>query len=222
MHRAVQSPIKRTLDLFIAACGILVLSPVFLLVSIAVALKMGRPVFFRQLRPGLKEQPFYMFKFRTMKDSVDKKGNPLPDEMRVTVVGNFLRRTSLDELPELLNVIKGDMSLVGPRPLLMSYLPLYSTEQAKRHDVKPGITGWAQVNGRNAISWSKKFHLDLWYIRNWTPALDLKIIWMTIRSVIKKEGISAEGHATMPPFSGNKCQVKKVNSFKSQQGDQKD
>lgn len=203
MHIAVQNPVKRGMDLLLAICGVILLSPVFLFVSIIVALKMGRPVFFRQLRPGLKGKPFYMFKFRTMKDAVDKEGNPLPDEMRVTEVGNLLRRTSLDELPELLNVIKGDMSLVGPRPLLMEYLPLYSPEQARRHDVKPGITGWAQVNGRNAISWKEKFRLDLWYIKHWNPALDLKIIWMTIRSVIKREGISAEGHATMPPFSGS-------------------
>jgi len=155
------------------------------------------------MRPGLKGKPFYMYKFRTMTDETDEQGNLLPDELRLTRLGKFLRSTSLDELPELFNVLKGDMSLVGPRPLLMQYLDRYTPEQARRHEMKPGITGWAQVNGRNAITWEEKFALDVWYVDNWSLWLDLKILAMTIVKVFKREGISAEGEATMPEFMGN-------------------
>jgi lipopolysaccharide/colanic/teichoic acid biosynthesis glycosyltransferase len=165
---------------------------------------MGRPIFFKQIRPGLRGNPFLIYKFRTMLDLRDENGNLLPDEKRLTKIGKFLRNTSLDELPELWNVLKGDMSLVGPRPLLMEYLGRYTPEQARRHNVKPGITGWAQINGRNAISWDEKFKLDVWYVDNWNIFLDLKIIFITLIKVIKREGISAEGHATMPEFKGNK------------------
>jgi lipopolysaccharide/colanic/teichoic acid biosynthesis glycosyltransferase len=164
---------------------------------------MGKPVLFRQTRPGLHGVPFLMIKFRTMRDAVDASGVPLPDAARLTRLGRFLRSSSLDELPELWNVLKGEMSLVGPRPLLMEYLPLYSAEQARRHEVRPGVTGWAQVNGRNALSWEDKFALDLWYVENRSLWLDLKIVWMTIRKVIKRDGISAEGEATMPKFTGS-------------------
>jgi lipopolysaccharide/colanic/teichoic acid biosynthesis glycosyltransferase len=164
--------------------------------------KMGSPVFFRQTRPGRNGIPFQMIKFRTMLDAIDSEGNSLPDSDRLTQLGSFLRSSSLDELPELWNVIKGDMSLVGPRPLLMEYLLLYSPEQARRHEVRPGVTGWAQINGRNAISWDEKFKLDLWYVDNRTLWLDLKIIWLTIQKVLKRDGISAAGEATMPKFTG--------------------
>ena len=173
------------------------------LVALCIRLNMGSPVLFRQLRPGLHAKPFLMVKFRTMRDAVDRHGNVLPDSVRLTSLGKFLRATSLDELPELWNVLKGDMSLVGPRPLLMEYLPLYSVEQARRHDVRPGVTGWAQVNGRNALTWDEKFALDLWYVDNHTFLRDLSIIWLTIRRVIKREGISAVGEATMPKFTGS-------------------
>jgi len=165
---------------------------------------MGRPVFFKQLRPGMNGKPFVIYKFRTMLDLKDKDGNLLPDEKRITAIGRFLRSTTLDELPEFWNVLKGDMSLVGPRPLLMEYLPRYTPEQARRHNVKPGMTGWAQVNGRNAITWEEKFKLDVWYVDNWNIPLDLKIIFLTILKVFKREGVSAEGYATMPEFVGSK------------------
>jgi len=164
---------------------------------------MGRPVLFKQMRPGLNAKPFYMYKFRTMTNEKDEQGNPLSDEQRLTRLGRFLRSTSLDELPELFNVLKGDMSLVGPRPLLMQYLARYTPEQARRHEVKPGITGWAQVNGRNAITWEEKFALDVWYVDNWSLWLDIKILAMTVVKVFKREGISAKGEATMPEFMGN-------------------
>jgi lipopolysaccharide/colanic/teichoic acid biosynthesis glycosyltransferase len=164
--------------------------------------QMGSPVFFRQTRPGLHGRPFEMIKFRTMRDAVDAQGRPLPDAERLTRLGRFLRSSSLDELPELWNVLRGEMSLVGPRPLLMEYLPLYSPEQARRHELRPGVTGWAQVNGRNAISWEEKFALDVWYVDNRSLWLDLEIIWLTIRKVIKRDGISAAGEATMPKFTG--------------------
>ncbi|NCC97697.1 MAG: sugar transferase, partial [Synergistales bacterium] len=167
-HRSLRSPLKRALDVVLSLMGLVVLSPVLLCTALAVAVKLGRPVLFRQRRPGLNGKPFYMLKFRTMTDGRDKKGNLLPDEVRLTSFGKLLRSTSLDELPELLNVLKGDMSLVGPRPLLMEYLPLYSPDQARRHQVRPGITGWAQVNGRNALSWEDKFALDVWYVDNWS------------------------------------------------------
>tara|TARA_R110000772_G_scaffold46813_9_gene106925 strand:+ start:6454 stop:6987 length:534 start_codon:yes stop_codon:yes gene_type:complete len=173
-----------------------------LLVAILTRIYLGKPVLFMQERPGLDCRPFNLVKFRTMKDAVDADGHSLPDAERLTRYGKFLRNTSLDELPGLWNVVKGDMTLVGPRPLLMEYLPLYTEEQARRHDVRPGITGWAQVNGRNAISWDDKFAADIWYIDNQSLALDLKILLMTISKVLKKDGVSAEGEATMPKFTG--------------------
>ncbi|QLL44326.1 sugar transferase [Sulfitobacter pontiacus] len=193
---------KRLIDIFGSGIGLLLLSPVLLVVALMIRRDIGSPVLFHQTRPGLNEQPFRMVKFRTMRDANDPGGNPLPDSERLTNFGRFLRASSLDELPELWNVLKGDMSLVGPRPLLMEYLPLYSPNQARRHEVRPGVTGWAQVNGRNAISWDEKFALDVWYIDNRNAQLDLKIIWLTIRKVLKRDGISAAGEATMPKFKG--------------------
>lgn len=193
---------KRILDVAIAAIALVLLSPVILVVALAIWLVMGRPVIFRQLRPGLHGKPFVMYKFRTMTEEHDKAGNLLPDEKRLTRLGRFLRRSSLDELPEFWNVLKGDMSLVGPRPLLMEYLDRYTPEQFRRHEVKPGITGWAQVNGRNAISWEEKFKLDVWYVDHMNFWLDLKILFLTFWNVIRRQGISAPGHATMPEFEG--------------------
>jgi lipopolysaccharide/colanic/teichoic acid biosynthesis glycosyltransferase len=195
--------LKRSFDIFASAAALLILTPVILIVARQVKRKLGSPVVFRQTRPGLNGRPFQMIKFRTMRDAIDTDGRPLPDAERLTKLGRFLRSSSLDELPELWNVLKGEMSLVGPRPLLMEYLPLYSSWQARRMEVRPGITGWAQVNGRNALSWDEKFALDVWYVDNRSIWLDLKIIWMTIRKVLKRDGISAEGEATMPRFTGN-------------------
>lgn len=194
---------KRLFDVLGAAIGLILLSPVLIVIAFLIWRQMGAPVLFRQTRPGLHGKPFEMVKFRTMRDAVDAKGNPLPDSERLTRLGRFLRASSLDELPELWNVLKGEMSLVGPRPLLVEYLPLYSPEQARRHEVRPGVTGWAQINGRNAISWDQKFALDVWYVDNRSLWLDLKIIWLTIRKVFKREGISAAGEATASPFRGN-------------------
>lgn len=194
---------KRLFDLVIASFALLLLFPVLLLVAWLVHRRLGSPVLFRQVRPGLHGKPFEMVKFRTMRDAVDNEGNALPDAERLTPFGRFLRSTSLDELPELWNVIKGDMSLVGPRPLLMEYLPLYSTEQARRHDVRPGITGWAQVNGRNAVSWPEKFALDIWYVDNRSLLLDIRILFLTIKKVFVREGIIAEGQATASRFTGD-------------------
>ena len=182
--------IKRLFDIFSSTIVLLVLAPVIFIIAFQVRRKLGSPVLFRQIRPGKDEKPFEMIKFRTMRDAIDKDGMPLPDSERITPFGNFLRNSSLDELPELWNVLKGDMSLVGPRPLLMEYLPLYSTEQARRHNVRPGITGWAQVNGRNAISWEEKFKYDVWYVENKSFWLDMKIIWMTIEKVIAYMGLN--------------------------------
>lgn len=193
---------KQLFDTLSALLGLIVLSPVLIITAILVRIKLGSPVLFRQQRPGLHAQPFYVYKFRTMTDQRDADGQLLPDEVRLTPFGKLLRRLSLDELPQLLNVVKGDLSLVGPRPLLMQYLPLYSPEQARRHEVCPGITGWAQVNGRNAISWEEKFKLDVWYVDNQSFLLDLKILWMTFNKVFKREGISQEGQATMEAFKG--------------------
>lgn len=195
--------VKRIFDILGATLGLLFLSPVILIVALMIAKKMGTPVLFIQTRPGLHGRQFQMIKFRTMRDAVGAQGKLLHDSVRITPLGSFLRSSSLDELPELWNVLKGEMSLVGPRPLLMEYLPLYSPEQARRHEVRPGVTGWAQVNGRNAISWDEKFALDVWYVDNRSFWLDLKIIWLTIRKVIKREGISAAGEATMSKFTGN-------------------
>lgn len=193
---------KRVLDIFGAGIGLILLSPFLMVISFLVMSQMGSPVLFRQIRPGLLGKPFRMVKFRTMRDAIDASGNPLPDANRLTRLGHFLRASSLDELPELWNVLKGEMSLVGPRPLLMEYLPLYSPEQARRHQVRPGVTGWAQVNGRNALSWDEKFALDVWYVDHRSLGLDLRILWMTIRKVIHREGISAAGEATMSKFTG--------------------
>ncbi|MDD2367090.1 MAG: sugar transferase [Desulfuromonadaceae bacterium] len=195
---------KQLFDTLSALLGLIVLSPVLIITAILVRIKLGSPVLFRQQRPGLHSQPFYVYKFRTMADQRDANGRLLPDEVRLTPFGKLLRRLSVDELPQLLNVVKGDLSLVGPRPLLMQYLPLYSPEQARRHDVRPGITGWAQVNGRNAISWEEKFKLDVWYVDNQSFLLDMKILWMTFNKVFKREGISQDGQATMSEFTGSK------------------
>ena len=195
--------IKRLLDIIIASIALILLSPLYAFVAYKVKKNLGSPVLFRQVRPGLHGKPFEMIKFRTMKDAVDEEGNPLPDSERLTPFGQMLRSTSLDEMPELWNVIKGDMSIVGPRPLLMEYLPLYSPEQAKRHNVRPGMTGHAQVNGRNAIGWEEKFKLDTWYVENQSIWLDFKIMFKTVHKVLAKDDISAEGDATMPKFTGN-------------------
>lgn len=196
--------IKRFFDITISVVALIILFPIFGIVYWKVKKNLGSPVLFRQIRPGLNGKPFEMIKFRTMKDAVDAQGNPLPDSERLTPFGKMLRATSLDELPELWNVLKGDMSLVGPRPLLMEYLPLYNEEQAKRHNVRPGITGYAQVNGRNAISWEQKFALDTWYVENQSFWLDIKILFKTVKKVFFKENISAEGEATISKFTGTK------------------
>ncbi|TCB46539.1 sugar transferase [Acinetobacter terrestris] len=194
--------LKRLLDIIIATTALILLSPLYAFVAYKVKKNLGSPVLFRQVRPGLYGKPFEMIKFRTMKDAVDAKGNPLPDSERLTPFGKMLRSTSLDEMPELWNVIKGDMSIVGPRPLLTEYLPLYNEEQAKRHNVRPGMTGHAQVNGRNAISWEEKFKLDTWYVENQSTLLDFKIMFKTVHKVLAKDDISAEGEATMTRFTG--------------------
>ncbi len=196
--------LKRLFDILIASIALILLSPVLLLVAHKVKKNLGSPVLFRQVRPGLGGKPFEMIKFRTMKDALDAQGNPLPDSERLTPFGKMLRSSSLDELPELWNVIKGEMSIVGPRPLLMEYLPLYNAEQAKRHNVRPGITGYAQVNGRNAISWEEKFRLDTWYVEHQSLWLDFKIMLKTVQKVIAKDDINAEGEATMSKFTGTK------------------
>lgn len=194
---------KRLMDIVVASLALLLLSPVFLAVALVVRAKLGRPLLFRQVRPGQNAAPFKMLKFRTMVDERDSNGYFLPDEQRLVPFGHFLRSTSLDELPELLNVLKGDMSLVGPRPLLMDYLPLYTPEQARRHEVRPGITGWAQINGRNALSWEEKFELDVWYVDNRSLWLDIKILFKTVLQVLKRDGISHGEDATMPRFKGS-------------------
>jgi lipopolysaccharide/colanic/teichoic acid biosynthesis glycosyltransferase len=198
-----QQVIKRGFDLVVSAIGLLLLSPLLAVVSVAIRLSSSEPILFRQQRPGLYGKPFTIYKFRTMTDEHDGQGKLLPDAERLTSFGRFLRRTSLDELPELFNVLKGEMSVVGPRPLLMRYLDRYTPEQMRRHEVKPGITGWAQVNGRNAISWEQKFDLDVWYVHNWSLWLDVKIIALTAWKILKGEGISQPGHATAREFMGN-------------------
>ena len=195
--------LKRLLDIIIASIALILLSPLYAFVAYKVKKNLGSPVLFRQVRPGLHGKPFEMIKFRTMKDAVDEQGNPLPDSERLTPFGQMLRSTSLDEMPELWNVIKGDMSIVGPRPLLMEYLPLYNQEQAKRHLVRPGMTGHAQVNGRNAISWEEKFKLDTWYVENQSVWLDFKIMLKTVKKVIAKDDINEAGEATMSKFTGS-------------------
>jgi len=193
---------KRAIDLIVAALGIIILFPLFLLLVILVRVKLGSPIFFRQARGGLNGREFNIIKFRSMSDRRDEEGKLLPDGERLTSFGHFLRKTSLDELPELFNILKGEMSLVGPRPLLIEYLDLYTSEQFRRHDVKPGITGWAQINGRNALTWEDRFRLDTWYIDHQSFRLDLKILVMTIISVITRKGISASNHPSMPKFTG--------------------
>lgn len=195
---------KRLLDFTAALLGLIALALPLLALMALIRRRLGSPVFFRQIRPGLHGQPFEMVKFRTMTDACGPDGTLLPDAERLTPFGRFLRSTSLDELPELCNVLKGDMSLVGPRPLLMEYLPLYSPEQARRHEVRPGITGWAQVNGRNAISWEEKFALDTWYVDHQSLRLDIRILWLTVKKVLVREGISAAGEATIGKFTGSK------------------
>ena len=195
---------KRLFDIVVSACALLMLALPMLVVIWMVRRKLGSPVFFTQVRPGMHGKPFKMVKFRSMLSERSTDGELLPDAVRLTPFGRFLRSTSLDELPELWNVLKGDMSLVGPRPLLMEYLPLYSPEQARRHEVRPGITGWAQVNGRNAIAWEDKFKLDVWYVDHCSLWLDIKILWLTVKKVLVREGISAAGEATMGKFTGSK------------------
>jgi lipopolysaccharide/colanic/teichoic acid biosynthesis glycosyltransferase len=196
--------LKRFFDIVASLAGLIVLFPVIVVVAYLIRKHLGSPILFRQVRPGLGGKPFEMVKFRSMRDALDANGNPLPDSERMTHFGRFLRSSSLDELPELWNVIKGDMSLVGPRPLLMEYLPLYDEVQFRRHDLRPGVTGWAQINGRNALSWEEKFKLDVWYVDNQSLWLDLKIIFLTIKKVLVREGISAEGEVTMSKFTGSK------------------
>ncbi len=198
--------IKRLLDIILSLMAIILLSPVLVVLSLLVRVKLGSPVLFRQKRPGYKGKIFGLMKFRTMTDERDERGELLPDEVRLTSFGKKLRSTSLDELPEFFNILKGDMSFVGPRPLLVQYLPLYNEEQVHRHDVLPGLTGWAQVNGRNAISWEKKFEYDVWYTRNISFLLDLKIVFLTVIKVLKRDGISSEGSATMEFFTGTKTE----------------
>jgi sugar transferase EpsL len=198
----VNDQVKRIVDVSVAGVLLVVLSPLLALVAISVAVSMGPPILFRQQRPGLHGRLFTILKFRTMVDATDADGNLLPDAQRITALGRFLRRTSLDELPELVNVVRGEMSLVGPRPLVAEYLPRYSTEQMRRHDVLPGITGWSQVNGRNALTWNEKFALDVWYVEHRSLRLDLHILQKTISQVVKGEGISHPGVATMEPFLG--------------------
>lgn len=194
---------KRFLDLAVSLMAIVFTLPLMLFGVLVVLLGMGTPVLFSQVRPGYRGAPFKVYKFRTMRDALGADGQPLPDAERLTRWGQLLRRTSIDELPQLFNVLKGDMSLVGPRPLLMEYLPLYSVEQRRRHDVRPGITGWAQVNGRNVQSWEERFRLDIWYVDHRSFWLDLKILWLTVRKVLAREGVSAAGEATMHKFTGN-------------------
>lgn len=195
---------KRIFDIVFSFLGLIVFFPALVILSVMIRLKLGSPIFFTQVRPGLGGKPFKMVKFRTMRDAVDNDGIPLPDGERMTAFGSMLRSTSLDELPELWNVLKGEMSLVGPRPLLMQYLPLYSVEQNRRHEVRPGVTGWAQINGRNSVSWDEKFKLDTWYVDNQSILLDIKIIILTVKKVLVRDGISQENNATMAPFMGEK------------------
>ena len=200
---------KRIFDLTATTLGLILIWPIVLVLAMLVRIKLGSPVLFRQTRPSLHGNPFVMYKFRTMTDARDKKGNLLPDADRLTPFGRFLRSSSLDELPELINVLKSEMSLVGPRPLLMEYLPLYTPEQSRRHELRPGITGWAQVNGRNAISWEEKFKLDVWYVDNQSFWLDFNILLLTVKKVFIREGISQDGQATMEAFCGSSPEVNK-------------
>lgn len=198
-----KSFIKTFLDFMLALIGLIILMPLFIIISVLIIFKLNAPVFFKQSRPGLNGETFEIYKFRTMTNECDENGVPLSDEERLSKFGKFLRSTSLDELPGLWNVLNGTMSLIGPRPLLIEYLPLYSDRQARRHEVKPGITGWAQVNGRNAIEWNEKFELDVWYVENLTFFLDIKILYLTLKKVIRRDGISHNNHVTMKKFKGN-------------------
>lgn len=198
-----QNVVKRTIDIVCSGLGLIILSPILLITAMLIRIKLGSPIFFTQDRVGKDGKIFKMIKFRTMLDATDKWGEPLPDEERMTPFGKFLRSTSIDELPELINVFKGDMSLVGPRPLLVEYIELYSPEQFRRHEVRPGITGWAQVNGRNSLSWSDRFKLDVEYVNKYNLFMDIKILFMTVFKVLKRDGISQEGHVTMEKFNGN-------------------
>jgi lipopolysaccharide/colanic/teichoic acid biosynthesis glycosyltransferase len=197
------SLVKRLFDVIVSTLVLIVFSWLILILAVLVRVNLGSPVFFRQKRPGLDGTIFEMVKFRTMRNATTPDGIPLPDDQRMTKFGNFLRKLSLDELPELWNVVKGDMSLVGPRPLLVQYLDRYSPRQMRRHETRPGVTGWAQVNGRNAVAWEDRFEMDVWYVENWSFTLDLKILWMTVLTVFKRSGVSAEGHVTMPEFMGS-------------------
>jgi lipopolysaccharide/colanic/teichoic acid biosynthesis glycosyltransferase len=199
----IQKFIKRTIDILASAIGLTLLSPILIIVAILIRIKLGSPIFFTQDRVGKNGKMFKMIKFRTMLDATDKWGEPLPDEERLTSFGKLLRSTSLDELPELINVFKGDMSLVGPRPLLVEYKELYSKEQFRRHEVRPGITGWAQVNGRNTLAWNERFKMDVDYVDNFNIVMDFKILFMTVFKVLKRDGISQDGHVTMEKFNGN-------------------
>lgn len=207
---------KRIMDMTLSIIALVVLAPVILIISLLVAVRHGFPILFKQQRPGLGGKIFTIYKFRTMRHLLDGDGQPLPDAQRLTKLGRFLRASSLDELPELINVLKGDMSLVGPRPLLVEYLPRYNPTQFRRHEVLPGITGWAQIHGRNAITWQEKFNLDVWYVDNWSVGLDIKIIWMSIFKVIRREGISQPGQATAEPFTGNPEDVEETPSAASE------
>jgi lipopolysaccharide/colanic/teichoic acid biosynthesis glycosyltransferase len=198
--------LKRLLDIVVAMLALILLLPFMAIIALLVRIKIGKPILFRQNRPGRYGKPFLLLKFRTMAEGIDQDGIPLPDKERITKFGGLLRSSSLDELPELWNVLRGDMSLVGPRPLLVEYLPLYTAEQARRHEVRPGLTGWAQVNGRNAQTWDKRFELDLWYVDHQTMRLDLQILGMTVSNVLMRHGITAEGEATMPRFTGSKAE----------------
>lgn len=194
---------KRFMDLLLASLGLMVLFPIISCTAILIKFKLGSPIIFKQQRPGLHGNLFHVYKFRTMTNARDSQGELLPDHLRLTPFGKFLRKLSIDEFPQLFNVIKGEMSLIGPRPLLTEYLTLYTEEQGKRHNVKPGITGWAQINGRNAITWEEKFKLDVWYVENQSFMLDLKILFFTVKKVITSDGISSQNHVTMPDFKGN-------------------
>jgi sugar transferase EpsL len=198
----VAQALKRATDVALAIVGLAVGAPLLLVAASAVWASMGRPVLFRHVRPGLGGKPFTLLKLRTMREEVDARGRPLPDAERLTKTGNLLRRLSVDELPQFWNVLRGEMSLVGPRPLLMQYLALYTPEQARRHEVRPGVTGWAQVNGRNALSWEEKFELDVWYVDHWSLGLDLRIVWLTVVQLLRPRGVSAPGQATMTEFRG--------------------
>ena len=202
-HPSVHSTIKRLTDLSVAALGLILLAPVYVGIALAIYLGMGRPILFCQVRSGYRSRPFMIYKFRTMRETNGDDGMPLPDAERLTDLGRILRKTSLDELPQLWNVLRGDLSLVGPRPQLAQYLSLYTREQSRRHEVRPGMTGWAQVNGRNAIGWEERFRYDVWYVDHWSPWLDLKILLLTVLSVIQCAGISERGVATMTPFRGS-------------------